>query len=238
MSSPQQPASSPAETDDERELRVLMTLLREEEVATGESSTAPQRHPSAFESLKAKIRWSKPAEPDDEELPDPFSSHSIRDRSLGDAVLPTSMSCQQAFDLAWSCQSPVGQWRAVYRNGSVQPCSQLWDDFWFCMRVKGFTGAAREEAVRNHYRERETAKYYAAGKRSSEDVWRSRTVDEVLPPGAVFQRSFSDVLAANKGGSSDSAPAPADKVDAANIRADMERRQAIRKEMGYEGEKK
>lgn len=173
------------------------------------------------------------------------SSSTERERSLAEAVLPTSMSCQQAFDLAWGCQSPVGQWRAVYRHGNVRPCSDLWEDFWYCMRVKSFSpGLAKDEAIRSHYRKRELEKYYAPGCRSSEDVWRSRTLDEVLPPGAVFHQPFQAAL---DGGSRDT-PADVDATspdssikppasaqrDAEQIRADLERRRLIRQQMGYE----
>lgn len=163
-----------------------------------------------------------------------------RDRSLGEAVLPTHMSCRQAFDLAWACQSPAGQWRAVYRHGGVRPCSQLWDDFWFCMRVKrladggdgGDPDTPKAQAVRAHYRRKELDRYYAPGQPSSEDVWRSRTVDEVLPPGAVFTQNFQVVIADD----GDKAQGQDDgaRRDADNILADAERRQNIRQKMGYD----
>ncbi|CAK7270933.1 hypothetical protein SEPCBS119000_004342 [Sporothrix epigloea] len=157
----------------------------------------------------------------------------VRERSLAEATLPVSMSCRQAFDLAWACQSPAGQWRAVYRHGGVRPCSDLWDDFWFCMRVKGYAeGPLKAEAVRSHYRKKEMDRYYLPGQPSSEDIWRSRTIDELLPPGAVFQQNFQVV-----GGDQ---PRPKEsrddggREDAAQILADAERRQCIRQGMGYE----
>ncbi|CAK7567827.1 MAG: hypothetical protein SEPTF4163_005797 [Sporothrix epigloea] len=157
----------------------------------------------------------------------------IRERSLAEATLPVSMSCRRAFDLAWACQSPAGQWRAVYRHGGVRPCSDLWDDFWFCMRVKGYAeGPLKEEAVRSHYRKKEIDRYYLPGQPSSEDVWRTRTIDEVLPPGAVFQQNFQVV------GGDQARPKEAyqddGREDATHILADAERRRSIRQDMGYE----
>ncbi|CAK7263377.1 hypothetical protein SEPCBS57363_000546 [Sporothrix epigloea] len=157
----------------------------------------------------------------------------IRERSLAEATLPVSMSCRQAFDLAWACQSPAGQWRAVYRHGGVRPCSDLWDDFWFCMRVKGYAeGPLKEEAVRSHYRKKEIDRYYLPGQPSSEDVWRTRTIDEVLPPGAVFQQNFQVV------GGDQAQPKEAHdddgREDATHVLADAERRRSIRQDMGYE----
>jgi len=95
---------------------------------------------------------------------------------LSESLLPVEMSCRQAFDLAWSCNSLGGQWNAVYRHGEMKSCSDQWEDFWFCMRQKGSSGPVKEEAVRTHYRNREYEKYYAPGKRSSEDVWEAREV--------------------------------------------------------------
>ena len=107
---------------------------------------------------------------------------------LSESLLPTEMSCRQAFDLAWSCNSLGGQWNAVYRQGEMRSCSDQWDDFWFCMRTKSYSGPTKAEAVREHYRNREYTKYYAPGRPSSEDVWRPR--EEKLPPGAAFSKSI------------------------------------------------
>lgn len=95
---------------------------------------------------------------------------------LSESLLPTEMSCRNAFDLAWACNSIGGQWNAVYREGEMRSCSEQWDDFWFCMRQKSSSGPVKEEAVRTHYRNREFEKYYAPGKRSSEDIWQPREV--------------------------------------------------------------
>ncbi|CAK7227752.1 hypothetical protein SBRCBS47491_006674 [Sporothrix bragantina] len=197
---------------------------RKAKSTTGEDGSQP----SKLASWKAAWSSSTPGEAAEKE-----ETFVPRERSLAEATLPVSMSCRQAFDLAWACQSPAGQWRAVYRHGGVRPCSDLWDDFWFCMRVKGYAeGPMKEEAIRSHYRKKEIDRYYLPGQPSSEDIWRSRTVDEILPPGAVFQQNFQVVV-----GSQDQ-PKEARKddgrEDATQILADAERRQKIRQGMGYE----
>lgn len=207
------------------------------------SQTAPTAQPSAStEDTPSKLSaWKSvwPGSSDDAAQPAEKEKYVARERSLAEAVLPVQMSCRQAFDMAWACQSPAGQWRAVYRHGGVRPCSELWDDFWFCMRVKGYgEGPLKEEAVREYYRKKEMDKYYKTDTPSSEDVWRSRTVDEVLAPGEVFQNSFQAVLKkadAPVEMTAASNPAKIDdgREDANQILADAERRQRIRNEMGY-----
>lgn len=76
-----------------------------------------------------------------------------------------------------------GQWNAVYRYGAMRSCSDQWDDFWFCMRTKSYSGEMREKMIRAHYRNREYAKY-GPGKPSSEDIWESRS--EKVEPGTVM----------------------------------------------------
>ncbi|RSM18791.1 hypothetical protein CDV31_002309 [Fusarium ambrosium] len=105
--------------------------------------------------------------------------------ALSEALLPTDMSCRQAFDQAWACNSMGGQWNAVYRYGEMRSCSEHWDDFWFCMRTKGYSPEMREKAIREHYRAKEFVKY-GPGKPSSEDVWESR--EERVPEGSTFNQ--------------------------------------------------
>ncbi|KAI1408147.1 hypothetical protein F5Y13DRAFT_173096 [Hypoxylon sp. FL1857] len=104
---------------------------------------------------------------------------------LSESLLPTTMSCQQAFDAAYHCNSLGGQWTSVYRSGSVRSCSEHWDDFWFCMRTRAYSSPQKEEAIKDHYRKREYAKYFAAGRASSTDVWEPRT--EKVEPGSAFR---------------------------------------------------
>lgn len=112
---------------------------------------------------------------------------------VAEAVLPTEMSCRQAFDMAFSCNSLGGQWTAVYRTGGMRSCGELWSNFWFCMRHNGSSGPVTENLIREHYRQREWEKYYAKDKKSSEDVWRGR--DELVPLDTAFKTpvpSFDD----------------------------------------------
>lgn len=103
---------------------------------------------------------------------------------LAESLLPTTMDCEQAFNQAFYCQSLGGQWNNIYRYGGVRSCSDNWDDFWFCMRVKGYQpGPVKDDMIREHYRKRHLAKY-GPGKPSSEDVWRERR--ERVPPGTAF----------------------------------------------------
>lgn len=88
-----------------------------------------------------------------------------------DALLPTDMSCREAFDSAFYCQSPGGQFLNVYRYGGLKDCSGHWGAFWFCMRLKGFTREERQRKVQGFYRQR-AAKYKSGP--SSEDVWETR----------------------------------------------------------------
>ncbi|KAJ4857541.1 hypothetical protein T069G_08438 [Trichoderma breve] len=133
-----------------------------------------------------------------------------------ESLLPTDMSCRQAFDLAWSCNSLGGQWNAVYRHGEMRSCSHLWDDFWFCMRTKSYSGTLKEKAVREHYRRKEYEKYYAPGSRSSEDVWQAR--EQKVAPGTAFAEAVEIA-----------------KVDDNEWRKlEEERRRKIRQDLGYD----
>jgi hypothetical protein len=97
------------------------------------------------------------------------------------------MSCRQAFDQAYHCNSLGGQWTAVYREGTMRSCSEQWDDFWFCMRTRAYTGAFKEEAIKDHYRQKELKKY-GPGRPNSTDIWDARS--EKLPVGAAFQNAY------------------------------------------------
>ncbi|KAK1761496.1 hypothetical protein QBC47DRAFT_370270 [Echria macrotheca] len=143
---------------------------------------------------------------------------SPESRAMSEAVLPTTMSCRDAFDYAWHCHTPAAQWNAVYRYGSVRSCSELWDDFWFCMRTKSFSDEARAEAIKAHYRAKEEAKY-GGGQPSSEDVWESRK--ELVAPGTAFQAKFDPPIA----------------DDLEFQKSELERRRRIREELEAQGRK-
>ncbi|KAI2611483.1 uncharacterized protein GGS25DRAFT_198205 [Hypoxylon fragiforme] len=103
---------------------------------------------------------------------------------ISESLLPTSMSCREAFDAAYHCNSLGGQWLSLYRAGGMRSCSEKWDDFWFCMRARAYSGPQKTEAIRAHYRAREWAKYHAPGKPSSTDIWEAR--EELVEPGSAF----------------------------------------------------
>lgn len=138
---------------------------------------------------------------------------------MSEHVLPSTMSCRDAFDYAWHCQTPGSQLTSVYRYGAVRTCSELWDDFWFCMRTKSYSPELRAQAIRAHYRAKEEAKY-GGGKPSSEDVWESR--EERVAPGTAFRAPFDLPL-----------PAGARASDDAELqRREAEWRRRVREENG------
>ena len=103
-------------------------------------------------------------------------------------LLPSEMSCRAAFDQAWHCQLPGGQFTHMYRYGVLRNCSELWSNFWFCMRTNrgAMSAEERELRIRKHYWEREER--YRKGP-SSEDVWRIREDVEEKP----FSGDFEEV---------------------------------------------
>ncbi|PNS19996.1 hypothetical protein CAC42_7963 [Sphaceloma murrayae] len=92
------------------------------------------------------------------------------------AIRPRSMNCRTLFDSAFYCASLGGKFNDIYRFGSLQPCSEHWDAFWFCMRTKSYGEKERGELVAQYYEEREEReKQRRSQGRSSEDVWEMRT---------------------------------------------------------------
>jgi hypothetical protein len=120
------------------------------------------------ESANAEERQNARKAIQDNPRPAPQSATDISPNSL----YPTEMSCRSAFDYAMFCQSFGGQFVNVYRYGSFRSCSNHWEDFWLCMRVRTWSKAAREEAIQEHYRKK--AVKWKTGP-SSEDIWEVRT---------------------------------------------------------------
>ncbi|PHH66668.1 hypothetical protein CDD81_6505 [Ophiocordyceps australis] len=135
---------------------------------------------------------------------------------VAEAILPSRMSCRQAFDYAFSCNRAPSQFNAVYRYGSVRECSHLWDNFWFCMRTRTASPELKANMIRHRFREIEREKY-GPGKPSSEDIWQSR--DEMVEPGSVFDHPIPD---------------PAAIGDEEWHRMETERRRLIRQNLGFE----
>ena len=55
------------------------------------------------------------------------------------------------------------------------------------MRTRAYSGAMKEEAIKDYYRQKELRKY-GPGMPNSTDVWEPRT--EKLPPGTAFQGRY------------------------------------------------
>ncbi|KXX81654.1 Early meiotic induction protein 1 [Madurella mycetomatis] len=234
-STPSAPATPPAEPPSEhtdREVAEFLRLLQQASKPSSEqpsqtttttssssSSSSPPPPPPAKPTSSSWFSWAHPynSPPPKAESPEPQQSRkptrSAHSLAMSEHLLPTTMSCRDAFDYAWHCHTPGSQVTSVYRYGSVRTCSELWDDFWFCMRTKSYEPAMREAAIKEHYRAKEEAKY-GGGKPSSEDVWESR--EERVPPGTAFQAKFDPPI-----------------VDDAEFqRRDAERRRRIREAGG------
>lgn len=110
-------------------------------------------------------------------------------RLLSEQLLPTTMSCRQAFDEAFYCNSLGGKFNDLYRYGGLKSCSENWSAFWFCMRTKNYGRELKEEAIRDHYRRRDQLRYSKDMEgQSSEDIWKSR--DKKLQWGEAFNVPF------------------------------------------------
>jgi hypothetical protein len=202
------PSSAPNEPVDP-EIQKFFELFGKD-VAASKQPEPDSKPPPASSNKTAASSWlpslSVPAQP----APTPQGALD----PISEDLLPSDMSCRQAFDLAWQCNSLGGQWNAVYRYGSMRSCSENWDDFWFCMRTKSYSADMRERAIKEHYRAKEVAKY-GSGKPSSEDIWEARTTK--VEPGSTFAESFG-----------------APKVDDEEWRRqESERRQQIRDGLGF-----
>ncbi|KAL7897875.1 hypothetical protein HDV63DRAFT_375799 [Trichoderma sp. SZMC 28014] len=178
-SSPSIPSSSQAPNEPvDPEIQKLLDLFnKSDDTPKTSSPSSSNQPPSALTSWLSSKFSSAP-----EALPVPPLD------PVSESLLPTDMSCRQAFDQAWSCNSLGGQWNAVYRQGEMRSCSHLWDDFWFCMRTKSFSGTIKEKAVREHYRRKEYEKYYAPGTHSSEEIWEAR--EHKVAPGTAFSEAI------------------------------------------------
>lgn len=85
-----------------------------------------------------------------------------------ESLYQDNMSCRNAFDYAFFCQSFGGQFVNVYRYGELRSCSDHWDNLWLCMKTRTWPEDLRKRAIRDHNRKK--AIKYKTGP-SSEDVW-------------------------------------------------------------------
>lgn len=163
------------------------------------SSSASSQHTQADAELEALIQEFSPSDPSraraglekaeqtalpaqDRHEPLPIS-RTLPDGSLDispSAILPRTMSCRQAFDQAFYCQSVGGKFNDIYRYGNLRSCSEQWDAFWFCMRTRTLPEKEKEVEVVKYYQERDEKRRLEKG--SSEDIWeiRTRAVDRAF----------------------------------------------------------
>ncbi|KAK3944468.1 hypothetical protein QBC46DRAFT_374391 [Diplogelasinospora grovesii] len=187
---PPPPATSSRDDRDptvDREIQKFWDLLQSDS-----QSPPPPPTPSTSQSITSSTSTSDPSALS---AMKPSRNRTPESIAISESLLPEDMSCRDAFDYAWHCHTPGSQWNAVYRYGTVRSCSELWDDFWFCMRTKSYSPEMRANAIKAHYRAKEEAKY-GGGKPSSEDIWESRS--EKVQPGTAFQTKF-DPPAENEG---------------------------------------
>ncbi|KAF2969862.1 hypothetical protein GQX73_g3670 [Xylaria multiplex] len=162
------------------EIAKFMAQIQAEFGGGSNASTKPDIFSSSQPTSTSSQRssWSTPPSP---------PSDAVRLDAVSESLLPTTMSCRQAFDQAFHCNSLGGQWTSVFRSGGMRSCSDQWDDFWFCMRTRAYSGTVKEEAIRDYYRQKEIKKY-GPGMPNSTDIWEPRT--EKLPPGSAFQGRY------------------------------------------------
>ncbi|KAJ5272831.1 hypothetical protein N7478_007956 [Penicillium angulare] len=101
-----------------------------------------------------------------------------------ESLYADTMSCRTAFDYAFFCQSFGGQFVNVYRYGELRSCSDHWDNFWLCMKTRGWSDELRRKTIRDHNKKK--AIKYKTGP-SSEDVWDVR----LDPASDAFKGDFA-----------------------------------------------
>ncbi|OLN92180.1 Early meiotic induction protein 1 [Colletotrichum chlorophyti] len=197
---PQAPATTPPSTstkssdsDIDPEIQKFLALFQNDSGdKPAEAAPAPAQAPTPSKPSSSSVSswFSLKSSPDSPSQTNNRSSTTPATLDpVSESTLPTEMSCRQAFDMAFHCQSVGGQWNHIYRYGTMRSCSEHWEDFWFCMRIKGYTGKMKEDVIRDYYRQKEHAKY-GDGKPSSEDVWQARTTK--IPPGTAFTEKFEE----------------------------------------------
>ncbi|USW53516.1 hypothetical protein Slin15195_G068350 [Septoria linicola] len=145
------------------------------------SSSDPTNASKALTALEKSEQTALPAQTRSEPPP---TSRVLPDGGLDispAAMYPRQMSCRQAFDQAFYCQSLGGKFNDIYRYGHLRSCSEQWGAFWFCMRTRTLPETEKEEEIRRFYQERDERRAKERGG-SSEDVWelRTRAVDRAF----------------------------------------------------------
>jgi len=88
-----------------------------------------------------------------------------------------TMSCRQAFDAAFYCQSLGGKFNDIYRYGELRSCNEHWSDFWFCMRNKSKSESVKKQLIIERFKAKEDK--IRSGP-NSEDIWTARKPHERL----------------------------------------------------------
>lgn len=131
---PTHPSSQPRSREEQADLE-WASLLQELEADLKPSSTKYNRVPKT------------PPPPSNTSKTTPQSTQSSpsdRSLTLEESLLPISISCRQTFDNAFYCQSFGGQFNNLYRYGGIRDCSELWSDFWFCMKTRTLGGESKD----------------------------------------------------------------------------------------------
>lgn len=156
-----------ADADIERELQSLLSATR----ASGEETKR------RFENVSQQARKSlglppKPSSFDGEDTaePSPQALEDIAPTIPDDrqSIYPETMSCRDAFDRAFYCNSLGGQFTNVYRYGGTRDCKPNWNEFWFCMKLKSQDEDSRRRKIRAWYIEKEAKVKMGP---NSEDIW-------------------------------------------------------------------
>ncbi|TKA61017.1 hypothetical protein B0A49_09650 [Cryomyces minteri] len=172
-----EPSQSPPNPEDAPVSQPLKPLSRDAQADADLQSLI-----ASFSSEAASHARTRASRTDGSDLPPaPAHSHESARPDTGpaaagdispDSLFPSEMSCRQAFDSAFYCQSLGGQFNQIYRFGELRGCSEHWSNFWFCMRTKSQPEEKKASMIREHYRQRHVK--YKVGP-SSEDVWQLRT---------------------------------------------------------------
>jgi len=166
---PRQDYGSAANARDEQADSELSNFLKEIGATPEPSGTTAASSVSADENAQPLTTPSQPNVDADGRRIHPDGSLDI----TPEALYPRSMSCRQAFDQAFYCQSLGGKFNDIYRHGHLNSCSEQWGAFWFCMRVRQYADKDKQEVIKEFYKERDAKRHQQFG--SSEDIWEIRT---------------------------------------------------------------
>ncbi|CAG8504053.1 9580_t:CDS:2 [Ambispora gerdemannii] len=102
-------------------------------------------------------------------------------KNFSDIVeMKTDCSITQSFDAIMNCWSMGSQIRNRYRYGENKDCSEKWQDFKFCFRVKKEDEEGRKRLLQERQREKDAKK---AKEKNSLDIWelREKPLENFLP---------------------------------------------------------